>query len=925
MASTPYNELYEEIYVRIMEKMERGHEEGRRFAPHGTAKKVLQPELLRRFFRSLQLDSISTNSYFDLDLDFNEDNLIDKMRKRKLYDFLAILIFSSCTIQSARTFTIKLLAQTAWSPDLCVLPAERERLAEIFGEQVTPDKFMTQQACFCPIVISNKKEVRIESLDRYCLPYLEQQYRGEGAYGTVYRVKIAKGHFYDPVIGGTNQQPKEMARKDYQSSKDMEEHTLKQILASDRTCPNIVDIYGSLFIGSTSYSIFMPLALCDLSAYMKEDHRMRPNTTAERTDIINSARGLARGLEFLHNGMRTAEGDTMVCYHMDLKPSNILVFLERVGDTQEYVWKISDFGMSRLRLRSRREETNFDSWFVRLQRPRDSLDSATYNTRNEGTYIGPESLSPHRTMRTANDVWSLGCVLSVVFTYLEEGSSGVEEYQERRVSHRSADKCDRFFVTSSLFSRPKIHPVVTQWHDELIKKARKRSPKEGEAVKLMLDYLEHAVLQPDQLKRCNAQQLEEKLLETFRKYRELRNEASPPLPEEEPGLGNMIERRRIDGRIRQDPATDRSVERWYLHEPESFKGCEISPDGTVIAFWTDTKISLYTSQSLEQEGVDVAKPAAEFLIPTQEYRWKSISLTRRHLIASTAGGTFQCYIFKLRTGPHMDVNLINPVEVSLPTLPEIKKVALAPGSQKLACVVSDKNGDQNPGSIYFGHINSPSEWHLGNQLDWPAADVVQLSFSTDHDLYMVFRPQRNGPNHKHEIPIIYVSFQSNQLCPLIIEPHGLESSSTVGLLTTFAPFSQKPDVCALVTREKQLHIQSLAEVDKTAGIQADIKNYRVLKLMMDKSDKKVFAVGRRAAHHKMLLLEIAMPTPHAKTISVTELAEIPGLTYRDEFAERVVHGEGESVVIIAALMSANRCGIFKISVPRPKSGTPVAA
>ena len=294
----------------------------------------------------------------------------------------------------------------------------------------------------------------------------------------------------------------------------------------------------------------------------------------------------------------------------------------------------------------------------------------------------------------------------------------------------------------------------------------------------------------------------------------------------------------------------------------------------------------------------------------------------------------------------MDVNLRHGDRVSLPTLPEIKKVALAPGGQRVACVVNDKDEDQNPGSLYFGSISSPYEWQLGNKLDWPAADVVQLSFSTDDDLYIVFRPQRSGPNRKHEIPVIHVSLQSNQLCPLIIEPRvslplpmfnfrlsvylispiqGLESSSTVGLFTTFAPFFQKPHVCVLVTREKQLHIQSFAQVDNTAAIQADIKNYRVLKLMMGKNDEKIFAVGRRAAHHKMLLLEIVMPAPHTTKISVTELAEIPGLTYSDEFAERVVHGERESFVILAALMGANQCGIYKITLPSSRSGTSAAA
>jgi serine/threonine protein kinase len=647
MASDQYPEICKEIYVRIMDKLEKSHEEGGRFAPNGTAKKVLQSDILRRFFRSLNLDEVLMNGYYDLNFDLSEDILVTKIHERKLYNFLAILIFTSCNIEAARTFTIKLLAQTAWSPSACSLPAEREQLTDLFGEQVTPDRFLSQQACFCPVVIHKKQEVRIQSLDRESLPYLEQQFRGKGSFGSVYQVKIAKGHFYDPEIPGVNKKPKEMARKDYQSSKDMEHHTLKQILASDRTCPNIVDIYGSLAIGSSSYSIFMPLAMCDLHTYMKEDFRTRPNSTFEKTAMIQSARGLARGLEFLHDGMRTAEGEKMVCYHMDLKPNNILVFLEEVRGKPEFVWKISDFGMSRLKFKSREQprgrEKDFDSWFVRFHNTGDTSASATYNRRGEGTYLGPESLSPYRDMRTANDVWSLGCVLSVVFAYLEEGSSGVARYRDRRMEHHNADGYDRFFIPNAIFSRPKVHPVVTLWHDRLIKKAKLRSLAEGEAVKSILNYLERAVLLTDQSKRCTAQDVADQLRDTFQAYEKSERSVSAHTAGEESGLDRALRRMHINVAIgdKQAPPAGRRAEMWLLHAPEAFKGCEISADESVVAFWTDTKISLYTSQSLGPADSGLVRPAAECSIQIPECRWKSISLTRNYLVASTSGGTFQ--------------------------------------------------------------------------------------------------------------------------------------------------------------------------------------------------------------------------------------------------------------------------------------------
>jgi hypothetical protein len=62
-----------------------------RFAPIGTAEEVLKPEILYRFFRSLQLPQIGTDS-LNLDLDV----LVQMINERGLYTFLAILIFTEC-------------------------------------------------------------------------------------------------------------------------------------------------------------------------------------------------------------------------------------------------------------------------------------------------------------------------------------------------------------------------------------------------------------------------------------------------------------------------------------------------------------------------------------------------------------------------------------------------------------------------------------------------------------------------------------------------------------------------------------------------------------------------------------------------------------------------------------------------------------
>lgn len=218
--------------------------------------------------------------------------------------------------------------------------------------------------------------------ERERLPYLEETLKASGNFGTVYIVTIAKGHFRDPQTEAANQHPVTIARKDYlvakKSAADLE--VMRHILSADRACKNIVDYYGSIAIGLTTYSLFMPKAVYDLKDYMMVMHRTNPNPILDKAEFIKSAHGLAGGLNFLHNEMASSQGGVkLVCYRMDLKPSNILIYLDTSSDEIRYIWKISDFGMSRVKVRRQGEgsysERNFNSWFLRRPKAQEPLTS----------------------------------------------------------------------------------------------------------------------------------------------------------------------------------------------------------------------------------------------------------------------------------------------------------------------------------------------------------------------------------------------------------------------------------------------------------------------------------------------------------------------------------------------------------------------
>lgn len=533
MVSNAYDSLHKEIYDEVYSHLARKDRESLRFAPVGTAEQVLHADKLRRFFHSLLEPGHALLDQFNA----TEEELVERVKRRQLQPFLVVLVIAACSVRSARKATAALLAENEpvmgrQGTEVGSLPANREDLKTLFdGDEVDADKFLGKQAYFCPVIINHGIELKIDAIDYRRLPYLEEQDIGKGYFGHVFKVKIAKGHLIDPVQGTANLQPVEVARKDYYVSHEFDPAAEREIMEMIRAssaweCPNILKNMGSLAFGPTVYSLFMPLAICDLRAYMMEHHPTRPNSIEEKIDIIRCAMGLAGGLHFLHHEMKTPKMEDLVCYHMDLKPSNILIFSEPEADGKiRNIWRISDFGMSRMKIRrfsgGLGEEKNVNRWFLRRSEldVKDPSLSGTLNRRAEGTYLAPEAESGDRSMKTKSDVWSLGCVLSVLFAYMEEGRQGVVRYADERLKCNEAGASDKFVVRG--FRGAKPNPAISKTHGYLIEKANGRSSHEGGIVSSFLSYIEKHVLQIDQTKREDAKNVESMLRMTFKRYVEL--------------------------------------------------------------------------------------------------------------------------------------------------------------------------------------------------------------------------------------------------------------------------------------------------------------------------------------------------------------------------------------------------------------------
>ncbi|XWW93008.1 hypothetical protein V2A60_000936 [Cordyceps javanica] len=538
MASS-YEETRKIIYREIFEKLERKDDGRFRFAPRGTVKLLFQRDnhsLLRQLFRCLvPAGQVASNGVTLL-----EDEFVDRVEARKLSNFWGTLVFASCSIDAAVTALHRLVAVDSWpvfdvdDKKLGLLPLSRSQLNDLFGDHVEADRFFSNQACFCAVVLRNREEVIVQDASCQRLPYLAEDFLGEGSFGKVYRVKVAKNHFFDAFAEAAkayNGKPQYMARKDYiiaDVNRAREEYTImKKILSANfqKREHNIVQSWGCLQIES-SYSLFMPVAICDLHTYMMVQHRNAPQELKNKADMIYSAAGLASGLHYLHSGMQTEELEELVCYHMDLNPSNVLIFHEN----NRNVWKLSDFGMARVKTRTGQlsyRENDFNSLFVRRKKLQDPSLPSTLNRRGEGTWLPPESIAAVAVMKTGADVWALGCVLSVVFAYLGGGAAGVDDYADARQNHHRADGSDRFFLRAAHFKSAKVHPEIKSRHERLISEAAHRHNEERRALSHMLTFLQESVLKVDQSQRCPAATVKFELETTYRILQAALNDRRP--------------------------------------------------------------------------------------------------------------------------------------------------------------------------------------------------------------------------------------------------------------------------------------------------------------------------------------------------------------------------------------------------------------
>ncbi|KAF4636460.1 hypothetical protein G7Y89_g1619 [Cudoniella acicularis] len=281
------------------------------------------------------------------------------------------------------------------------LPFSRDWLYIILGD-FEASEFADLQWCFIAPVFGRSEGHRIFD-DRTILPFIKEEPYGEGGFGSNYSTEIHVQHL--PPRKGLSKGVMSVTRKEtkiQESVDSTEQRVLKHL--NRLSHPNILELLGSYTFHGKSNLIFPHvqqnlanfLGCNDEHEYFRSDH-----------DYFHALAGLASALEKFHMYRSDELQVELSGIHGNLNPTAILV--------QQNRFILAGFEGSRL-----------------------SYDTSIEFRSGVGEYLPPEAEELYKEnfkvgeMTSAGDIWSFGCIIAQLATYMAKGAIGVEEFVDMR-------------------------------------------------------------------------------------------------------------------------------------------------------------------------------------------------------------------------------------------------------------------------------------------------------------------------------------------------------------------------------------------------------------------------------------------------------------------------------------------------------------
>jgi serine/threonine protein kinase len=311
-------------------------------------------------------------------------------------------------------------------------------------------------------------------------PYVgELESIARGAYGEVFKVKVAVGHLigdakhgYVTVSRQSNagyeyqlkyRQGSVVAHKQIEKKKHMTEELVMQEVNTIRARehPNIVKFLAAFSAGrllpwrpndatKCLHMLFEHTSAGTMQDWLDRDDppELLADVSTRRRHVKKSVEKLVEAVAWIHKKIGGYSA-----YHHDLKPSNILRF-----EGPPATWKICDFGMAN------------------LKRPDDNSGTTHRFDNVFGSYIyqPPEYFSSDQSFSHGRpfDVWSLGCIILELLTVWKHGWGKIScrEFYKERGANTNLLSYNRWYQRQSASEDHSYHnnpTVVKDWMSRL--------------------------------------------------------------------------------------------------------------------------------------------------------------------------------------------------------------------------------------------------------------------------------------------------------------------------------------------------------------------------------------------------------------------------------------------------------------------------
>lgn len=419
--------------------------------------------------------------------------------------------------------------------------------------------------------------------------------------------------------------------------------TIKQFIQATKDHSNIATTKASLEWGNT-YSLFFDLANCNLWDFFMINADV-VKTLKEKRRVFSQTIGLASALHYLHDELYLAStNERLQCYHLDLKPQNILVF----GTSGNEIWKISDFGISQIKRISPNKSqsaaehhVSFLDKIFKSKKPDEDPSSGVDNSRYGGTYAAPEAKEKSDTVTRKSDVWSLACVITLVLTFLHNPSHGIAQFQKSRSRDRSHDW---FFDSEALKpgseTKEILHVSVSTWLATL-NHGTLGDDSEARATRMATNLLVNRMFLKNQEDRLTAKDVErelEKIQSSFTELPESRSEHVTPKPVRHPRLPRWPFHTKIS-----NPHVS-----WRFDIPDAYKRCRFSADGRYLCVASNHVMAVKPISGIQQGQTGTPFPSPK------DKQWADFSIGSKYLCAALDSDYFEVHLYlAITTCSHM--------------------------------------------------------------------------------------------------------------------------------------------------------------------------------------------------------------------------------------------------------------------------------